>query len=390
MEKKLHYQYVLLQCGFYAVSACFIGYAVPVLQKQGFNHAQIGLFLGLRALFSVFFQPIIANFMEKFQSKISFNKLVAGMVMMSMLTTGIQILNPKMVGMTLIFVLYGIFTFGMISFIDAMSTLYFYKGRKINYPVARGAGSFSYAVASLFIGYLVEAQTILIAQFILFIPLLITVLTIEEVKGLEVNDSDKKEQVSFKKMFQEYPLFKFFLIAIVLSFIGKELSSSFLIDVYRALGGNNQSYGVGYFLLAMSEIPSALLFTRMSNRLGVYRLMIFSFFFAFLRIFLIMLAPNLVILNIAQMLQMLGNGLFWAGNIQFIRTILPSKYAVRAQAAVGVCYLGIGSGIGSPLSGVILEATNLTTLLGVASLFAFVGVLALYYGKKYNQTQELA
>lgn len=388
MEKKLHYQYVLLQCSFYAVSACFIGYMVPVLQKQGFNHSQIGLFLGLRALFSVIFQPIIANFMEKFQAKISFNQLVATMVVMSMAMTGAQLLQPNFFGTMLVFMVYGIFTFGMISFIDAMSTLYFYQGKKINYPVARGAGSLSYAISALLIGSLVEAQTILTAQFFLFIPLLIAVLNIEKIKGLASKHEDTTSQVSFKKMFQEYPVFKIFLIAVVFSFVGKEMSSSFLIDVYRSLGGDNQSYGIGTFLLAASEIPAAILFTKLSDRLGIYRLMLLSFFFAFLRIFLIMLAPSLLLLNLAQMLQMFGNGLFWAGNIQFIRTILPSKYAVKAQAAVGVCYLGIGSGIGSPLSGVILEWTNLTTLLMVSSLLALIGLIVLYLGKRYQDSPE--
>ncbi|WP_373758127.1 MFS transporter, partial [Jeotgalibaca porci] len=85
MEKKLHYQYVMLQCSFYAMSACFIGYMVPVLQTQGFKHTQIGFFLALRALFSVIFQPIIANVMDKFKSVISFNQLIAVMIVISMM-----------------------------------------------------------------------------------------------------------------------------------------------------------------------------------------------------------------------------------------------------------------------------------------------------------------
>lgn len=61
MEKKLHYHYVLLQGSYYAVAACFIGYMVPVLQKQGFDHAQIGVFLSIRALFSVFFSQCLLS-----------------------------------------------------------------------------------------------------------------------------------------------------------------------------------------------------------------------------------------------------------------------------------------------------------------------------------------
>ena len=378
MEKKLHYQYVMLQCSFYAMSACFIGYMVPVLQTQGFNHTQIGFFLALRALFSVIFQPIIANVMDKFKSVISFNQLIAVMIIISMMMTGIQILNPGFFGMTFIFMMYGVATYGMVSFIDAMSTLYFYKGQKINYPVARGAGSLSYAISALLIGFFVTPERILVAQFFLFFPLLFFILKIERVKGADATHHESENQsFSYPALLRAFPFFKLFLIAIIFSFIGKELSSSFLIDVYRSLGGNNRDYGLGTFLLAASEIPAAIIFTRLADRLGIYRLMLLSFFFAFLRIFLIMLAPNLLLLNIAQMMQMLGNGLFWAGNIQFIRTILPAKDAVKAQAAVGVCYLGIGSGVGSLLSGVILEATNLTTLLATASFFSLISMVCL-------------
>ena len=208
-------------------------------------------------------------------------------------------------------------------------------------------------------------------------------------KGADATHHESENQsFSYPALLRAFPFFKLFLIAIIFSFIGKELSSSFLIDVYRSLGGNNRDYGLGTFLLAASEIPAAIIFTRLADRLGIYRLMLLSFFFAFLRIFLIMLAPNLLLLNIAQMMQMLGNGLFWAGNIQFIRTILPAKDAVKAQAAVGVCYLGIGSGVGSLLSGVILEATNLTTLLATASFFSLIGFLLLLSGQKYERSAD--
>jgi len=92
MEKKLHYHYVLLQGSYYVVAACFIGYMVPVLQKQGVDHAQIGVFLSICALFNVFFQPVFAQFMDRFGSKISFNHLIAGMVMVSMAVSGVQLL----------------------------------------------------------------------------------------------------------------------------------------------------------------------------------------------------------------------------------------------------------------------------------------------------------
>lgn len=390
MDKKLHNQYVLLQGSFYAVSVCFIGYMVPVLQKQGFNSGQIGMFLGIRALCSVISQPYFADFIQKKRDKISFNQLIAGMILMSMLTTVVQYFNPNFVTTTILFVLYGVFTFGIISFIDAMSTLYFYDGKKINYPIARGAGSLGYAISALCVGFLMSAEAILIAQFVLFIPLLYLVIKIDTVKALDISkEQEQADSVSLKRIFKEYPLFKFFLIAIVFSFVGKEMAANFLIDVYQSLGGTSKSYGVGSFIVAASEIPAAIIFTRLSDKIGIYRLILISFFFAAIRILLILVAQNIAMVNIAQAFQMLGNGLFWAGSVQFVRTVLPAKYAVKGQASVGMCYLGLGSGVGSILSGVILEATNLTILLGAATVLSFIGFFVLLLGKKYNKVDSL-
>ncbi|WP_313537947.1 hypothetical protein [Enterococcus sp.] len=163
----------------------------------------------------------------------------------------------------------------MVSFIDAMSTLYFFQGKKINYPVARGVGSLSYAVSAICVGFLVQPTTILLTQFLLFIPLLIAVLMIDSIKGVESTEVTTEKMMSFGQLIKAYPLFKFFLIAIMISFIGKEMASNFLIDVYRAVGGSSRSYGVGSFILAASEIPAAILFTKLSNKLGIYRLMLF-------------------------------------------------------------------------------------------------------------------
>lgn len=384
VDKRLNVQYVLIQCSYYAVCTCFVAYMVPVLQKQGFSNSEIGMLLGIRALLSVIFQPLFANFMDKYNKKISFNLLIAVMIIVSMLMTVAQLMNPGFLWMSVIFVFYGIFSFGMISFIDAMSTLYFHMGRKINYPAARGFGSLSYAVSALLVGLLVEPATILILQLVLFVPLLILILNIDTLKGIE-HPTDEADQgnLSFFELMKKFPLFKIFLITIILCFIGKEMTSNFLIDVYTSLGGSSKTYGVGMFILAMSEVPAAILFIKLTNKLGIYRLMILSFSFATLRVLLILLAPNLFVLNAVQALQMLGHGLFWAGNVQFIRTILPAKYAVKAQAAVGVCYLGVGSGVGSIIGGFILENTSLTFMLLVSFILSVLGIIVLYSGKKY-------
>ena len=383
-SKGLNKRYILLQGSYYAVSVCFTGFMVPVLQKQGFNNSQIGILLGIRALLSVLAQPFFADYFQKTKRNFTLNHLIAGLIVMSMIMTGLQLFNPNFIGTTFIFVAYGIFTFGIISFIDAMSTLYFHEGKSVNYPIARGVGSLSYAVFALLVGFLVSPQAILTTQIILFIPLLYLVLTIDPIHKMEKGEeTTTKESISLSRILKEYPVFKYFLLAVTIVFIGKEMTSNFLIDVYRSLGGDSKSYGVGTFILAMSEIPAAIIFTKIAGKLGVYKLILLSFFFASIRLLLIAIAPSLLVLNIAQAFQMLGYGLFWAGSVYFIREVLPAQYSVKAQAALGVCYMGIGSGVGSIASGFILSNTSLTTLLIVSTALSFVGTGVFLMGKKY-------
>lgn len=390
-DQRLNFQYLLILSGYYAGAACFLGYVVPTLQKQGFDSLQIGLLLGVRALFSVMFQPIFAKLMEKYEAKFPLNYLVSVMILMSMGITVAQLLHPGFILTIGIFIMYGIFTFSMITFIDSMSTRYYQDGKKVNYPLARGSGSFAYAICSLFVGRLLTAEALLTAQLILFIPLLLLVATIEKPKAIQLSDELKRvKRKGILDLLKKYPMFAVFVLAIVFSFIGKEMAANFLIDVYKSLGGNSADYGTGMFLLALSEVPVAIIFTRLLDKLGIYKLMMVSFLVATLRIFFILMAPSVPVLIAVQALQMFGNGLFWSGNVYFVRSILPPEDTIKAQAMIGMCYLGIGGGVGSILSGAIFEMTNLTTLLTVAFLFSLLGLIVLFCGEKlFNKKVHL-
>lgn len=390
MTKKLHYQYVAIHVVYWATTVSSIGFVVPVLQKQNFNTIEIGLLLSVRALFSVIFQPIFSNLLDKYSHKVSLNALIQLMIVMSIGATFLQMSKPSFEITMLIFMIYGVFTFGISSFIDAMSTLYIHNGARISYPVARYMGSFSYAIFALLIGLLISPQAILSTQIIFFLILFYLVRSIDKVFSLANIEKSLTNKISLFKIMREYPLYSFFLIATALSFVGKEMSANFLINVYQKLGGNNSDYGFGLSIMAFAEVPIAFLFTWLSEKLGIIRLMIVSFLFASFRILMILIAPDVLVLNFAQVLQMLGTGLFWAGNVQFIRTILPANYAVKAQTTVGVCVLGIGSGVGSIASGFILEKTDLETLLFTSFLLSIMAAVVLLLGNRFQNKKQIS
>lgn len=388
MDKKLHYQYVAIHIAYWASTVGAVGFAVPVLQDQGIDAGIIGILLTVRAVLSVFFQPVFANLFDRFGRRISLNNLIAIMIIVSIAATIVQITNPSIKGMFALFTLYGIFTFGMISFIDALSSLFLYQKKKVHYPIARYAGSLSYALLALVVGYLSSASAILLTQVFSLSILLFLILKIDRVYSvMDIHPAQNETDRSFFSLLRKYPIFLFFLLATCFSFIGKEMSGNFLVDVYRSVGGTVKDYGLGISIMAFSEVPMVVVFSRMLHRLGIEKLMFLSFFFASLRIFIIVVAPNVSWLNFAQVFQFLGTGAFWAGNVQFVQSVLPSNSIVRAQSAIGICYLGVGSGAGSFLSGLILKHTNLTILLVVSFLFSLLGTLFMFIGnRQFNKT----
>ncbi len=378
MNRKLQFEYNVLQTLYWLVNLCTTAFIVPILQDQGFSSVQIGTLLGIRALGNVVFQPYLVRLLERQYKPIAINQLIAGLLVCSLVLTALQWVNPPFVIMFLIFIGYGVCTFGISSFIDALYVLYDHQGHHIAYPFARGLGSLSFSVGAYFFGMIASMPLILVLQMVLICLLLVLVLKMHPVYQQHIQDVHAKS--NNKDMLKQYPLLLYFLIATALAFIGKEMSGNFLIDAYKSVGGTTGDYGLGISIMAFVELPVAIFFTRFMKRVGIVRLMLISFFFSSVRILLLWLAPNVIWLHIAQVFQMLGAGLFWSGNVQFVRTIIPANYAVRAQALIGVCYLGIASGLGSVLSGWIMQQSDIHILLEVSYIFSLLGACVLFIG----------
>ncbi|MDH6368052.1 MULTISPECIES: MFS transporter [unclassified Breznakia] len=383
MKHSLQIKYYAIQTVYWLVNLCTTAFIVPILQAQGFQSMHIGILLGVRALSNVVFQPLVVRILEVKRKNVSLNQLIILLLGCSILLTLIQMLDPSWMIMLLVFIGYGVFTFGISSFIDAMYVLYAHEGKQIQYPFARGLGSLSFSIGAYVFGLVSFLPLLLWAQLVLMMVLIILVLIIEPIYQVATAADDTS--IKNNQIIKEYPLLFFFLIATTLSFIGKEMSGNFLVDAYSAVGGQTSDYGLGISIMAFVELPAALFFSRILKRVGITRLMLISFFFSSIRILILWLASDVLYLHVAQVFQMLGAGLFWAGNVQFVRYLLPAKYAVRAQTLIGICYLGIAGGLGSMLSGWIVQQTNITTLLGISFVFSLLGCVTYFIGMR---TQE--
>ncbi len=104
-------------------------------------------------------------------------------------------------------------------------------------------------------------------------------------------------------LLKKYPSYDIFLLASMAMFMGYNLGTTFLIDVIKNLGGNNFHYGLAEFVMAIAEVPSAILFLKLRKKIRV------EFFLVCCSIFMLLKMP--AIAQYCYMHDKIGNNVLF-------------------------------------------------------------------------------
>lgn len=166
------------------------------------------------------------------------------------------------------------------------------------------------------------------------------------------------------------------------------MTTSFLVDVVDKLGGTNTDVGYCQFVLAAIEFPMALVFMRLKKRIGTLNLMRICSVFILVKILGIYLAPNIPVLIGVHAFQMLGAGLYWSGSVYYVNENVSGEDRVKGQSLMAIFSTGIGSGVGSLISGWISEKYNIDVLVITGAVCAFIGVLVMFYAMRVSTVSK--
>lgn len=370
LEKRMNRHYFLIQGLFWIIMACSVAYVVPILQSRGFSSAEIGVLNSARYLTAILFQPLIAGLVDRAGKHTALKNTAAVLLLAAAADTALFLVIPDSFLLTLaVFLLFGMTLSCMPALVDALAMQLIGRGTRIGYSAARGMGSATFAVACVILGNLAAEfgmDSILVMQLCTLLLISCAVVLFREGASGAVREEENCRACSLRGLLRSRPKYAVFLAATVLMFLGRSLSSDFLIEVVRRLGGTTVEFGYCQFVLAVSEIPVALLFVRYRNKLGIDRIVVISALFNFLKIAGIALAKNLPVLIAAQAFQSLGCGAFWSASVFFVLDNVEKQDLVKGQSLVGLCNVGIGSGVGGLLSGAILQYFGLDALLHTA------------------------
>lgn len=398
-EKKLTIKYAVLQGMYWMLAAVAMAYVTPLLEAKGFDSMEIGMLNAVKYTSVVVFQVLIASFSDKYAERVPLKYIIALLTVVSVGTAWVfWAVDMGFAGAVVIFILLGA-TINCISpLIDSLSIQYMNHGRKLNYTVSRACGSFTWAIFCVVVGVFADTfgvTHILLLQIGIAVLLLISNLVMDKVDftwGKSASLLQERctiqeiEAVPEKREFQVhtagyllryFPKYVLFLVACMFTFMGYNLNATFMIDVVQNLGGSHTDYGVAQFVLAMAEIPTALVFMKMKKYISIDKLMVCCSLFCTLRAAATTFAPSVLVLVLSQSLELLGLGIFYAGSVFFVMENLPEGDVVKGVSLINVATVGIGEAIASLLCGSIKAAFGLQALMVTSIFVSLIGVFVM-------------
>jgi len=268
------------------------------------------------------------------------------------------------------------------------------EGEPVNFAFVRAFGSLGYAVGGPVGGRLM-------AQYgVSYIPVLFPLMSAAlAVISMFVRNpkkiTERAEKPSFgtaSKQLLKNRAYLVFLISCFLVFLGSSGVYSFLpIHIINQVGGTSQSYGLFIFLTGIMEMPMLLAYRRLSRGRRHRTFVAAAFFFHFLRLLIVGLAPNMAVMYMAAGAYMLSWGMHIGAVGGFLPEIVDIRILFTAQTISQAFASGMASIVSNFYAGILVDAVGTSGMIIRYSLLPFAGFIIfmfLFRGKPKNQTVE--
>lgn len=386
MQQKLNRAFSGSMIFYFAMFSVMFSFVSVYLLSKGFENTTIGTVLSITGILSIFVQTAVADFLDKHPS-IRLQNTVSIYTIFIIPLSLLLYLAPANFMMLLLIIL--IFSLAQSSetLLNALAFVFERFGVHINYGIARGMGSLSFAVGTLLIGFIVEATTpnILPLFYVLFaVGLLLCIRAYrhpkeEEFHGVIYPDDPESSKdveatdttlTGFLKRNKRLVILMFGLSGFLFT---HSVINNFFIQIITPIGGNNASMGLALFLGAIVELPAMFNYDKIERKIPVHQLLIISGVFYLIKHVLTYLAPNMTVIYIAQVFQIGAFALMYPAAVSYIRSAVAKKDLIKGQSLFTTS-MAVGSVAGSFLGGILLDQMGVSFTLFIGIIATTIGV----------------
>ena len=380
-------RYTLLNAAYFAAFCTVHAYAAVYLLANGLTNTQVGVLLATANIVSAIIQPVIAGVIDR-PGRLTNRLFILISVFVILAGSFILMLTPGK--KAIIFAVYAMIYMIQFAYQPVMTALCFeYQkaGCDIYYGLARGLGSASFAVTSMFVGRAVEAGGVTVLLKVNVVTMLLSVLVIATFRKPE--DHDKCVDISpagsaskaacdgrgsFSSFVRTYPAFMLFLVATICFFFAHNMINDFMIQIIRNLGGGETELGYANFLQAILELPVMALIGLVLKKISADRLLIISGAAFLVKILILVFAKGMPMMYLSQSFQIFAYAVFIPAGAYYVSKTMDDLDQVKGQAFI-TSAITIGGVFSNLISGVILDHSNILTMLITGSLVCAIGVV---------------
>lgn len=396
-RKRIVICYILLQASFWGMLSSICAYQAAVVLDRGFTAGQAGIFCALCYFASLFTQPVIGGWADR-HPEVPLKRLLIVMLLPAIaLNLVFYFTRPNFLLTALTFFLFGVLETNSYPLIDSMGMQYVNAGMQIPYSLSRGIGSLSYALLCVATGLLTARfgmQAALLAHCAEQLVMLVCLLLFPSIPAQLLPQPQKGAASghSALQILRGSRTFTLMLIACFFGMMGVMPISGFLVTLVTSRGGDSRALGLAQFLMAASELPSALVFGLLRRRLSSAKILLISIVFMAVKPLLILASGSLGMLLAVQPVQMLGYGLFFPASVYFANESVAPADRVQGQSLRTIVAISLSTLLGSLVSGYLLDLGGTTLMLwfsaGCAAVGTAVGLAALALQKKHAQEER--
>ncbi len=379
-------KYSLFYILFCLAGCCLAGFVAVFLQFKGVSNTMIGLVTGLGCVSSVVLSPYLSNLIMKIE-KLNAVNMTIGIYLVAALVFALLALLPLpeiivVAGYILVYSLYVV----SCALPQIMASGYMHRNMDIDFGLARGLGSASWAVTALVMGPIVDVFSPVSLAVVYVIAVVGMVLLLKTMPVAKADVEPGEKGGSAFDIIRNYQVYFLILTGFGFCIAGHSMLGTYLSNIVFSLGGSTTMFGIAVFCMALSEMPVMAKARKWMKKVDSLTLIVLGGGAYIIRNFTVCLAPNLPVLIIGLMFQSVSYGLLTAVVTFYAIYNLDSKDQVMGQAMVGIFTTGLGSTIGNLAGGFLQDIAGLQAMYMVACGLTVIGFVFMLMAKAKNKT----
>lgn len=331
----LLFSYITL---FIALGVFFPFHSIYLQESLNYSPNQIGLLYSLSALIVIISVPIAGLMADRLRNPGLIYLLCA--LATAVFLIPYSFLKPFSI-MLIIFIFVNGLRSCLIPLLDTIALDYTYKTKQ-NFGLYRAAGSFSFILAAIFMGYMLDVFQAYpnLFLYIQMVALILSGYFIAKQDNLYIENSPKSLALEDIKILLKNKKYLLVINVMALAYGIIQVSQAYLSLSIIELGGSNNIVGFSFLFLV---IPEVLLFGFIAKLLNKYlhtSLMMFALVFLLFRWIILLVTNSLTVLLLVSLTHGLIMALVILVGMDYIKQIvLPSLLASAIAIFTGLSNL---------------------------------------------------